>query len=58
MTRRDEPTDEGRQRWEPDGYNHETDEPCTCRESCERPCKGQCGCSACHDAYMDFLSVE
>lgn len=31
---------------------------CTCKPTCLSDCKGQCGCEACHEAYMDFLSVE
>lgn len=31
---------------------------CTCRPSCDSPCKGECGCEACHAAYADFLSSE
>jgi hypothetical protein len=32
--------------------------PCTCTEKCADPCKGGCGCRACHTAYGDFLSNE
>ena len=33
---------------------------CTCKErGCKwEPCKGECGCLACHESYMDFLSEE
>lgn len=37
----------------------ETEEPaCSCKQTaCKRsPCKGQCGCKACHNDYQDFLS--
>lgn len=29
---------------------------CTCDERCHQPCKGTCGCEACHTCYQDFLS--
>lgn len=32
--------------------------PCTCQKDCGVGCKGQCGCSACHRNYMDFLSGD
>lgn len=32
--------------------------PCTCKDNCPDPCKGACGCKACHTAYQDFLSNE
>lgn len=32
--------------------------PCTCKDDCPVPCKGVCGCKACHTAYQDFLSNE
>ena len=35
--------------------------PCSCPPSCDdadkSPCRGECGCQACHDDY-DFLSWE
>jgi len=31
---------------------------CTCGYECNVPCKGTCGCEACHNCYMDFLSSE
>jgi hypothetical protein len=31
---------------------------CTCKPTCPSPCKGECGCKACHEAYMDFLASE
>jgi hypothetical protein len=55
------PTDEGVKRYmETGGYYTENGEriPCTCTSECEKPCKGKCGCRACHDAYQDFLSWE
>lgn len=39
----------------PNGYDGV---PCTCPDSCDYACKGECGCKACHDAYQDFLSDE
>jgi len=27
---------------------------CTCKDSCPPDCKGECGCQACHDNYVDF----
>jgi putative endonuclease len=31
---------------------------CTCTDKCSDPCKGACGCNACHTSYMDFMSNE
>jgi putative endonuclease len=31
---------------------------CTCTDKCSDPCKGECGCNACHTSYMDFMSNE
>ena len=59
------PSKEGLLRHPPDGiYRGEFhDDPemweiCTCRKTCKNPCKGECGCRACHQNYMDFLSCE
>lgn len=54
-----EPTEEGKRRY-PNGYYSQDgiDVPCTCKPECVDPCKGKCGCEACHDAYGDFLSNE
>lgn len=56
------PTAEGRRRYPfSDGYYHIdgfNPQPCTCVETCDDPCKGGCGCQACHDAYQDFLSND
>lgn len=30
---------------------------CVCPRSCDVPCRGDCGCGACEDAYQDFLSI-
>lgn len=38
--------------------NKYEDEKCTCKLSCEQPCKGECGCKACYISYQDFLSTE
>jgi len=32
--------------------------PCTCLDSCQPGCHGQCGCEAHRLAYGDFLSLE
>lgn len=51
------PTEEGKIRFPPDGIYDTA--PCTCSTAaCNRPCKGECGCEACHLSYGDFLSVE
>ena len=39
-------------------YDDDPAVECTCVATCVTPCKGACGCSACHDSYQDFLSVE
>jgi hypothetical protein len=59
------PTDEGVRRYpETGGYytaNNVEDgdrgTPCTCKPSCPRDCKGECGCPACGEAYGDYLSM-
>ena len=58
------PTDEGKKRYEPDGIytggmnDRDYWKICTCKPECDHPCKGVCGCEACHMSYMDFLSCE
>lgn len=54
------PTAEGVKRYPPDGLYQANGDgtPCTCVPSCPNPCKGQCGCEACREAYGDFLSNE
>ncbi|HUW30296.1 MAG TPA: hypothetical protein VM223_01650 [Planctomycetota bacterium] len=32
--------------------------PCTCTPECDSPCKGECGCRQCGQAWQDFLSLE
>jgi hypothetical protein len=63
----DIPTEEGKKRYPPNGIykgdffdDSESSywEVCTCKSECPDPCKGLCGCKACHANYMDFLSVE
>lgn len=55
---------DGMHQLQPDGsirhilYGEEKIALCTCSAACMKPCKGQCGCSACHDSYQDFLSAE
>ena len=63
----DTPTEEGKKRYPPNGV-YKGDffaagesnfwEICTCKQKCPDPCKGLCGCKACHASYMDFLSME
>jgi len=62
---KNKPSSEGMRRYPPDGiYKGDIhDDPsywrsCICRQSCQDPCKGECGCAACHMAYADFLSGE
>jgi len=31
---------------------------CTCKDSCNLACHGNCGCEACHLAYGDFLTFD
>ena len=52
------PTPTGVAKYPPDGYYHETEEPCICTPTCAPACKGECGCRACHDAYQDQQSVD
>ncbi len=54
------PTEEGKRRWDPDGFYTANDNntPCTCELSCALSCKGECGCEACSEAYGDFLSSQ
>ncbi len=55
------PTDEGRRRMPPDGWyidDIDKNNPCICKISCPRPCKGDCGCQAHYWSYQDFLSSE
>jgi hypothetical protein len=59
VERKDEPnlpTEEGRKRYEPDGYYEGI--ACICDKQCPVDCKGECGCEACQNAYSDFLSCE
>lgn len=57
-----EPTDEGRRRYPPDGRydadleNGDRGLPCTCTDACPMACRGYlggCGCRACGAAYAD-----
>lgn len=32
--------------------------PCTCKASCPRDCKGECGCVRCKMEYSDFLAED
>jgi hypothetical protein len=61
------PTEEGKKRYPPDGVykgdffdknKNSFWEICICKPECLDPCKGLCGCKACHVSYMDFLSME
>ena len=31
---------------------------CTCLDTCDLNCKGECGCIACHNSYQYFLSCD
>lgn len=48
------PTEVGKENWPPDGFYD--GEPCVCTETCDEPCKGECGCQACSNSYSDYLS--
>lgn len=58
----DEPTEEGRRRWPPDGYlrldgrgNVRDRVACTCTAACRQPdCKGGCGCEACALGWLVY----
>jgi hypothetical protein len=50
-----EPSEEGMKRWH--GGRSRDGLVCTCVYDCERPCKGECGCEACLDAYGAFLEM-
>lgn len=60
------PTDYGKTKYPPNGHytanveENEAGPPCTCRQECDLagPCKGQCGCEACSEAYGDYLSED
>jgi hypothetical protein len=39
-------------------WEGDTEYECTCTYECDSPCKGGCGCKACHRSYMHFLDVE
>ena len=56
------PTDKGKEKYPPNGYYDEDDSgqeyPCTCEPDCKYDCKGECGCYACHWAYVDVMSLE
>ena len=55
------PSEEGKRRYtETEGryIANGLDTPCTCVETCPNPCKGECGCLACREAYCDFLDYE
>ena len=56
MTGIDEPTAEGRRRYPPTGYMTELRNPiaCTCVETCQRLCAGECGCLACSVLFTMF----
>lgn len=51
---------EAKKRYPPDGRYHDgiNNLICTCKQTCNNPCKGECGCKACKNAYQDFLSME
>jgi hypothetical protein len=61
----DQPTEEGRRRWPPDGYlllNHGGGArdrlPCTCTAACEPDCKGSCGCEACALGWLVYQDEQ
>jgi hypothetical protein len=61
MADAEQPTDEGRKRYEADGFyvvDADWRIACTCKPTCPADCKGECGCKACEAAYQDFLSQE
>jgi hypothetical protein len=51
------PTEGGLLRYpETGGFYEEI--PCTCKEDCNDPCRGECGCRACVNAYIDVLEYD
>lgn len=42
----------------PEGYDDGTFIACTCNDTCRQPCRGDCGCRACHLSYQDALSDD
>jgi hypothetical protein len=62
-----QPTPEGLRRWpHTEGYHPDVsasdtqpdhDLPCTCVETCEPRCGGECGCKACEFAFVEFCDV-
>ena len=60
-----EPTEEGKRRWPPDGYlklNSVAAEPdklaCSCAAACRPDCKGECGCEACALAWLVYQDEQ
>lgn len=39
-------------------HEHFDDDDCTCPESCNLNCKGECGCEECRCWYSEFLSGQ
>jgi len=61
----DQPTEEGRRRWPPDGYlrlNQRSDAraslPCTCTAACRPDCQGSCGCEACALGWLIYQDEQ
>ncbi len=60
-----EPTEEGKRQWPPDGYlklNSAAGEPdrlaCVCTWTCQSDCKGECGCEACSLAWLVYQDEQ
>lgn len=48
-----EPTSEGLTRYPETGGRYR-DYACTCADDCPKVCKGQCGCAACREAWVEW----
>jgi len=59
MNQATEPTAEGKRRYPPTGYMTELRDPipCVCKETCHRPCAGECGCEACSVQFSMFCDA-
>lgn len=61
----DEPTEEGKRRWPPDGYlllNQRGDArdrlACRCTVACQPRCRGDCGCEACALGWLVYQDEQ
>jgi hypothetical protein len=57
MNDQNTPTEEGKRRYPPNGFSYASI-ACACEPSCKKPCRGECGCPACSDIYLEYLDIE